>query len=92
MYFFIFSTLEAIENLDWDAHKHVYVFDSFEDIDKSIDEILKSILLDMKLFQNNDPNCLNLYKSEDIFCYRVKTEPLIVNKVRIKYTKLLMLS
>lgn len=92
MYFFIFSTIDAIENLDWEAHKHVFVFDSLEDIDKFIDQILKSILLDMKLFQNNDPNDLNLYKSEDIFCYRVRTEQLILNKVRVKYTKLLMLS
>lgn len=92
MYFFIFSTLDSIENLDWEAHKHVFVFDSLEDIDKSMDQILKSILLDMKFFGGNNVNDLNLYKSEDIFCYKVKTEQLMLNKVRVKYTKLLMLS
>ncbi len=92
MYFFIFCDLNAIENLDWDTHKHVYIFDFLEDIDKSMDKILKSLLLDMKLFQDNNVNRLNLYESQDIFCYKVTTEPLIVNKVRVKYTKLLMLS
>jgi len=92
MYFFIFCNIEVIENLDWEAHKHVYVFNSLEDIDKSIDKILKSLLLDMKIFKDDDVNRINLYESQDIFCYIVKTEQLMLNKIRVKFTKLLMLS
>jgi hypothetical protein len=94
MYFFIFSSLEVIEELDWSAHKHVHIFYSLEDIDKSIDQILKSILLDMKIFQHNNVDDLNLYESNgiDIYSYKIRSEPLIVNKIRMKYTKLLMLS